>query len=378
MAVPSWDDLLTQARQITTDNADREAGTRTNQLLAQGLSGIVTQPIGQQEDYAGYVDPANGTFTPDKFSTGGSLAQRAGQFLSNAFTGEHKHPAIPSGAFPVTQKQIAEKTLPSIFKPRASMEGNLGIAHPGMSDQELEDLYGQKGITSNTSFAQLKSLRAKAPDLRTQSALDSHFATLDEIRELFKDRAPGKWREIPVSEVQDRRAQQRAALMSNQKSATQEEAKDLASGDVIRQQLARIGELAEKTNYAGIGPGAFVMGKLGEYSPVESLATNPDTVELYQQINDVMNQMVYLRSGKQINETEFQRLKDSFPAPTTNVETFKRRYGTFMKTFDVVMSARESRIRGAGRKTGGNVLAPTPGPSITPDSESYLQQLLNK
>lgn len=108
MAVPSWDELLSQARQITEQNAQTEATNRTNTLFAKGVSDIFNQDIGgAQKANAGYVDPETGGFTAAKSYSGGSGAERIGRFLGHKMNGT-ADAVTPPGAFLVDQKQADE------------------------------------------------------------------------------------------------------------------------------------------------------------------------------------------------------------------------------------------------------------------------------
>lgn len=134
------------------------------------------------------------------------------------------------------------------------------------------------------------------------------------------------------------------------KAATSEEIKDIANFETMTRQFSRASELFDLVGNKAVGPVRSVINKAGQYSPIPGIQTDPDVVEFYQQLNDINNQIIYLRSGKQINENEYQRLKATFPTPNLNTVAFKRRLDTFTKTFDDIKRTRRGAIEGAGRR----------------------------
>lgn len=334
MATPSFEELLSEARAMGESRAKAQ-DFKTANVLAQVLPQLAAvglfANLGNDEKFVGELSEDGAIKAFDR-------PQQASRSLFDVIRGVPK--MEKTTGIPLTQEQATNvflKTLPTtVLDPVTGKVVTQTVGKPAFLQQE------------------------RAGALDTKPAIGSGFSRLDEIRELFPELTPDKYGGVPVSEVKARRANKRAEIYAGLRSATGEEAKDLASGDVLRGQISRIKNLAASTNYKGIGPGAAVLGKLGEYSPVEAFETDADTVELYQQINDVMNQMVYLRSGKQINEQEFARLKAAFPAPNLNETAFKRRLDTFSTVFEEVMAAREARIKGAGRRTGGGFFKSQP------------------
>lgn len=349
MAIPSFDELLSQARQIAQSQESERTGTLLSKGLSEGFTNAFLTPPTGTKQYEGYLTK-KGDVVQQPYKTGESLVERG---FGKLFGKEQFQP--PAGALGITGEQGAELQMKRILqreKPQVSLEKTLGETHSDLTDKQLQDIYGERA-TRGMTFRQLQASKPQAQQrqyLSTQNALQSGFSTNESLAREFPELSVEERNRIPVSEVQSRRANKRAEVIAGLRQSTAEEAKDLANADVIQIQIDKIKELSELTNYKGIGPVASIVGKAGQYSPVKELETDADTVELYQQINDVMNQMIYLRSGKQINEEEFKRLKDAFPSPSLNITAFKRRLSTFENVFSEVMSARERRI--SERQTG--------------------------
>jgi hypothetical protein len=74
-----------------------------------------------------------------------------------------------------------------------------------------------------------------------------------------------------------------------------------------------------------VGPAA---GRLGTLQ-AEWIGGDPDAADAYQKMDDIANQLIYLASGKQINEEEFKRLKKTFPHKNLPYDTFMVRLNNF-------------------------------------------------
>lgn len=66
--------------------------------------------------------------------------------------------------------------------------------------------------------------------------------------------------------------------------------------------------------------------------------------DFYQQLQDMKNQIIYLRSGKQINESEYKRLIDAMPDENKNIGVFKVQAKRFVKTFRLMMENRRKEL----------------------------------
>lgn len=91
---------------------------------------------------------------------------------------------------------------------------------------------------------------------------------------------------------------------------------------------------------------------------------NVGFTNFHQKLADLKNQIIYLRSGKQINEQEYKRLRDSLPSEYRDESTFLSNLDNFQRTFEDVMAKRQQAFQQAGYKVSGNVppTAPTGNP----------------
>lgn len=97
-----------------------------------------------------------------------------------------------------------------------------------------------------------------------------------------------------------------------------------------------------------VGPIASKVGKGKQY--VEGLAT-PKAATFYGNISDLRNQLVYLRSGKQINEEEYKRLLDAMPNEGRSSTDFETKLGNFNQLLDTIISSRKNNLEGTGYRT---------------------------
>lgn len=106
-------------------------------------------------------------------------------------------------------------------------------------------------------------------------------------------------------------------------------------------------------NKDSIGPAA---------GPIESLkqrtvGSTPEKTELFRMTNDIGDMLLRARSGQQINETEYRRLKRLVPDPWSPYETFQSNLNGFKKELNIMLKS-----RGMEGKTqpGAGEVGPTP------------------
>lgn len=227
-------------------------------------------------------------------------------------------------------------------------------ALPGVGIEQLKEIYGP-WITPQTTMATANQVRGM--QIRSQKA-----GALFPVAGLSPEAQSAAQRAGLGSLVTE--SQARILNQGNlPRPATEQEVKDSADSSVIQGQINEIKQLAEKTNYKGIGVENYYINKLGQYSPIDALATDPEIVRMYQLINEVNNKIIYLLSGKQINEQEFGRLKATFPEPELNQSAFATRLNGFESEFNNMAVARRSGIQGAGRTLTGRGGGPQPAGS---------------
>lgn len=113
-----------------------------------------------------------------------------------------------------------------------------------------------------------------------------------------------------------------------------------------------------------VGPVGARAGRGKQY--LEGVAT-PEAASFYSNLADLRNQMLYLRSGKQINEAEYNRLLQALPNENMSDTDFRARMKNFEGLFQKIKAARENALRG----TGYRMPQPLPEPT-TPTSPSSL------
>lgn len=283
---------------------------------------------------------------------------------------------------------VAKQPLPQFESPRAGFEKEYGQGSAGLTLDELKDRattrateslaterknkmpaysnlpvgrvlpklsandYAQKfgpGVTAETpygvalSLANLKEKQAMGLIRRNKAeALFPVAGLTPDAQDKALAAGFGKY----ITESQARILQ----VGTLPQQATTEEIKDIASMETLEKQIGRVKQLAQETNYDGIGVENYYINNFGQYVPIDAWKTDPKIVELYQTINDINNQMIYLRSGKQINEQEFARLASTFPEPQLNREAFVTRLDTFGNTFNDLSEARMRTMKETGRR----------------------------
>jgi len=256
-------------------------------------------------------------------------------------------------------------------------------ALPNVSDDELQKIFGVEGIDGNTRLTVANTIGKSI-----QTRLDNDFKR---DNRLFPVSALN-----PEAQLAAQNAGMGAFVTAEQarilgqanpvRLATAEEIKSLASADSIISSLSRIKSINENTNYKGIGFGSHFINRVGQYSPIDGLKTDPQMVTLYTAINDIKNKIIYMYSGAQINENEYERLSAAAPDPNLNPEAFVARYNEFERIFNEVMQSREGRLSSMGKRTGNPSAQSNPqggqsgnsGAGWDNSKEQRYQELLKK
>jgi hypothetical protein len=74
----------------------------------------------------------------------------------------------------------------------------------------------------------------------------------------------------------------------------------------------------------------------------------------YADVAQIKNSLIYLMSGKQINEQEYTRLKDQLPSAELPAATFKARMNNFDLTLDSIIEERRKNMGGYGSPANVN------------------------
>jgi len=116
----------------------------------------------------------------------------------------------------------------------------------------------------------------------------------------------------------------------------------------LSDQFARLSLLAN-SNPDAIGP---LEGRMGQLR-AQFIGGDPDAADLYSTAHDLQNQIIYLRSGKQINEAEFARLMKALPDPNLPLDTFKTRLANFRTQMAAVYRNRTGKNLGESTPASG-------------------------
>jgi len=140
--------------------------------------------------------------------------------------------------------------------------------------------------------------------------------------------------------------------------------------DTLRAALATAKNLY-KPEY--VGP---VAGRMYDISEKLAGGVGIDTnqAKFYSSLEQSRNGLVYLLSGKQINEMEFQRLNKQLPDRILNPTVFKARMEEFERTLTSVLESREKRLKEGGY--GKKVVTPetkTETPSQQPSKYKIIR-----
>lgn len=154
-------------------------------------------------------------------------------------------------------------------------------------------------------------------------------------------------------------------LVGAQQSLSAEQTTNLADFRTLLGQMDKI-EKAYDPKY--IGP---IKGRLGALRtmvdvPQVGLGATPEESNLRAEIKSVQNSIVYLKSGKQINESEFQRLMAELPDPNDPPVVFTTKLQRAKALLQDMLANREAEYR-ARQFRGG---APAGAPASTPAAPS--------
>jgi hypothetical protein len=137
----------------------------------------------------------------------------------------------------------------------------------------------------------------------------------------------------------------------------------------MREAVKKVSETFNKS-YVGpvAGRAADVQEKtIGGYGQTSKQAT------FYSALQQANNSLVYLLSGKQINETEYERLKKQLPDRTNSPVVFNARWREFSRTLDSILSNKEKQLKASNYQ-----IAPTESGTQIKTADDYLKKLGNR
>jgi len=157
--------------------------------------------------------------------------------------------------------------------------------------------------------------------------------------------------------------------------------KPTAPGEMVQQfgdfqtvldQLQRVKE-TKKPEF--VGP---VQGRLTTASQTTGIGASSQAADFLANVNSIRNQLIYLRSGKQINDKEYERLLKELPNEFKSDVDFDAKLSNFEKVFTGIMNNRRAALGQAYSnvpKPAGQT--PTQG-GLTPEKAARLAELRAK
>jgi hypothetical protein len=112
----------------------------------------------------------------------------------------------------------------------------------------------------------------------------------------------------------------------------------------LQETLDRVKNIYNK-NY--VGPIAGRLSNIAE----NTVGLKPEQAGFYSDLAQIQNSLIYLMSGKQINEQEYKRLQRQLPDRNLPPSVFESRMTNFEKTLKSIMGEREKRLGGYGGST---------------------------
>ena len=114
--------------------------------------------------------------------------------------------------------------------------------------------------------------------------------------------------------------------------------------------------------------------RVGRIQDVSGVGANKDRAVFQSTIQDIQNMMIYMRSGKQINESEYERIVKAMPDVNDSEKVFPAKWARFKQVMKDVMDSREKRLK--DQPGYGNSLG-TSNPSTLSNlsTEDLLNQL---
>jgi len=119
---------------------------------------------------------------------------------------------------------------------------------------------------------------------------------------------------------------------------------------VAQQQIGTLKETLErvkktyKSSYVGAVGGRW--GGLME----KTLGVETDQAKFYSDVAQIKNSLIYLLSGKQINQTEYKRLLDQLPSRELPSGVFEARMENFERTVNSIIANRQKGMGGYGKQ----------------------------
>lgn len=215
-------------------------------------------------------------------------------------------------------------------------------------------------IPKESAESILKSKLAAQSDEAKLARAQLHGQGPDKIKQLFQvgDKVMGVTYGGDTKEITVPGGQQLNPL---KKTLPADASTQLGDFDTLSSQLERV-KTSKKPEYTGALDSRT--GALAQTVDMPSigLGASPERSDFYSNINSIRNQLLYLRSGKQINEQEYKRLLQELPDEHRSDVDFDAKLANFETVFNEIKGNRRSALA-----TGYNVPATnTPGNGTPP------------
>jgi len=149
-----------------------------------------------------------------------------------------------------------------------------------------------------------------------------------------------------------------AQLNPLHKTLPADQAQQLADFDTLSSQLELV-KSSKKPEFTG--PVQSRVGDLAQTVDLPSigLGASPQRADFTSNINSIRNQLIYLRSGKQINEKEYDRLLSELPNEKRSDVDFDAKLANFEKVFNEIKTNRRNALS-TGYNVPGSATPPAP------------------
>lgn len=246
------------------------------------------------------------------------------------------------------QEKIAAAKREAQYKKAA------GAANPDIAN-EINFLPKESGESILKSKLAAQSDEAKLARARLRQEADGQAP--DKIKQLFQvgDKVVGVTYGGKVQPIEAP-----GQLNPLKKTLPADASQQLADFDTLSQQLDTV-----KTTFKPefTGPIQARTGELAQTLDMPSLglgASQPRS-DFYSNVNSIRNQLLYLRSGKQINEKEYERLLAELPNEKRSDVDFSAKLANFEKVFNEIKLNRRNALATGYNIPGSASPAPAAG-----------------
>src|SRR3990172_1420825 len=140
-------------------------------------------------------------------------------------------------------------------------------------------------------------------------------------------------------------------------SLSAEQTVNLADFRTLLGQLKRIGDIYDPSF---VGP---VAGNVGRARTATGIGAGAEEATFRSELASIQNSIIYLKSGKQINEQEFVRLKRELPLATDPEVVFQAKLARAIRLTQEMLANRQAELAARGFRGGSPPSSGAPGDS---------------